>query len=137
MGTLAHDLKYAFRLLRKSPGYAITAVAVLAVGVGASSAIVSLLDATLVRPLPYRDSSKLIWLWERPEAIPAAHNAVSPLNFADWREQNSAFESMAAVQSGNVTLTGVGDPQQFAIQGVTSGFFEMLGITPQAGRVFT
>jgi len=137
MGTLAHDLKYAFRLLRKSPGYALTAVAVLAVGIGASSAIFSLLDAALLRPLPYRDSSKLVWLWERPDALPAAHNSVSPLNFADWREQNTTFESMAAVQSGNVTVTGMGDPQQFSIQGVTAGFFEMLGVTPQAGRIFT
>src|SRR6185436_19838178 len=137
MRTIAHDLVYAWRMLRKSPGFTLTAIAALAVGIGASSAVFSLLDAALLRPLPFRDSSRLMLLWERPAAYPTGQNTVAPLNFLDWRDQNSAFESMGALRTFGVTLTGTGEPERVRGQMVTPGFFEMLGVTPQAGRVFT
>src|SRR6185503_19071266 len=116
MRTIAHDLVYAWRMLRKSPGFTLTAIAALAVGIGASSAVFSLLDAALLRPLPFRDPSRLMWLWERPAAYPNSQNTVAPLNFLDWRDQNSVFESIGASENHNLTISGGGEPARVRAQ---------------------
>ena len=103
MSTLPGDVRYALRSLRKARGFAMLAVLVLAAGIGATSAIFSLIDGTLIRPLPYADADRLLMLWEHPPGY--ARNRVSPLNFLDWSEQNRSFASIAAVAGGGRTLT--------------------------------
>jgi hypothetical protein len=129
------DFRLAARSLRHTPGYTILAVLVLAVGVGAAGATYALLDAVLVRPLPFADPSRLAMLWEHSPTNP--RNSVSPLNFLDWSEQNHTFSGMAALAGGSYTLTDAGTPaEQLAGQAVTSSFFDVLGVRPIAGRTF-
>lgn len=135
MSGLWQDFAYAARSLRKAPGFTAVAVAVLAIGIGATSALFSLLDAALLRPLPFAHPEDLVMLWER--APEYAHNRVAPLNFVDWSEQNHAFRSMAAVAGGSRTMTGTtGGPERVTGQAVTVSFFDLLGVKPIAGRTF-
>jgi putative ABC transport system permease protein len=136
MGTsLWADVRFAARSLWKSATFTSLAILLLAVGIGATSAIFSLIDSTLLRPLPFADPDRLIMLWERPPGY--TRNRVSPLNFLDWSEQNHVFESMAAVTSANRVLTGVtGAAERVPAQSVTTQFFDVLGIRPVAGRTF-
>jgi len=132
---LVMDLRYAVRSLGKAPGFSALAVLVLAVGIGATSAIFSLIDGTLIRPLPFADPDRLLMLWEHPPGY--ARNRVSPLNFFDWSEQNHTFTSMAAVSGGGRTLTSTsGVAERVPGQSVTTAFFDVLGIAPIAGRTF-
>jgi hypothetical protein len=98
MKTLWQDLVYAVRVFRKAPGFTVTATLALAVVIGASCAIFSLLDAAMLRPLPFRDAHQLVALWERPPQFPK--NSVAPLNYLDWRDQNKSFQSMAGLAWG-------------------------------------
>jgi putative ABC transport system permease protein len=133
--TLWRDLRYGARLLAQAPGFTALAVLVLALGIGATSTVFSLIDATLLRPLPYRAPHELVMLWEAPPDY--AHNRVAPLNFADWSEQNHTFTSMTAVAGGGRTLTlPDGTPERLDGQAVTASFFDVLGIAPLAGRTF-
>jgi predicted permease len=130
------DARHAARQLRRAPGFTAIAATVLALGIGANVAIFSLLDAALVRPLPFANPSALVMLWERAPRF--AHNRVSPLNFLDWSEQQQAFASIAAVAGGSRTLTGrAGAAERLPGQAVTTQFFDVLGVTPIAGRTFT
>ncbi len=133
--SLWRDLRYAARSLRRAPGFTFVAVAVLAVGIGANSAMFSLVDAALVRSLPFAQSDRLVMLWERSPRF--AHNRVSPLNFLDWSEQQQAFASVAAISGGGRTLTGSGEAVRIPGQAVTWQFFDVLGIRPIAGVTFT
>src|SRR5437764_7362310 len=129
------DLRYAVRSLRKAPGFTAVTVLVLAIGIGANSAIFTLVDAALIRPLPFAQPEQLVMLWERPPS--AAHNRVSPLNFLDWTEQQQTFASMTAIAGGGRTLTGAsGSAERIPGQAVTARFFEVLGINPVAGQLF-
>src|SRR5881628_3368203 len=131
MATLWYDVRFAARSLRKAPAFTSLAILVLAVGIGTTSAIFSLIDATLIRPLPFADPDRLTMLWERPPAY--VRNRVSPLNFLDWSEQNHVFESMAAVANANRVLTGgTGAAERIPAQSVTSAFFDVLGVRPLA-----
>src|SRR5215471_12257447 len=103
---LLQDLRYAARTLRRIPGFTAAAVLVLAAGIGANAAIFSLVDAALLRPLPFAHPARLVMLWEtRPDQ---GKNAVSPLNFVDWSEQARTFSAMAAISGRSGTLTGTG-----------------------------
>ena len=136
MRTLWQDLCYAARVLRQSPAFTAIAVIVLAIGIGANSAIFSLFDAVLLRPLPFHDPEQLVKLWEHPPGY--AHNAVSPLNYLEWSEQNTVFASMAAVSGGSRTLLRAsGSAEKIDGQSVSLSFFDLLGIRPVAGRTFT
>jgi len=129
------DLRYAVRSLRNAPGFTIVTVAVLAVGIGANSAMFSLVDAALVRPLPFTQPDRLVMLWERAPRF--AHNRVSPLNFLDWSEQQRAFASVAAIAGGGRTLTSSGgEAERIPGQAVTSQFFDVLGVRAIAGVTF-
>ena len=128
-------LRFAWRALRKSAGFTVLAILVLAIGVGATSAIFSLIDNTLIRPLPFANPERLVMLWERPPNY--ARNRVSPLNFLDWSEQSHVFDSMAAVTSANRVLTsGTGAAERVPAQSVTAAFFDVLAVRPLAGRTF-
>ncbi len=132
---LLAEVRYAVRSLWKARGFSLLAVLVLAIGIGATGAIFSLIDGTLIRPLPFADPGRLLMLWEHPPGY--ARNRVSPLNFSDWSEQNRTFSAMAAVAGGGRTLTNTdGVAERVPGQSVTTAFFDVLGITPVAGRTF-
>jgi hypothetical protein len=134
MITLAQDLRFAVRMLRRAPVFTAVVIAVLAIGIGANSAIFSLLDAALFRPLPFTQPDRLVMLWEHPPNY--AHNRASPLNFLDWSEQNNVFESMAAVTGGSRTLTTSRGPERIPGQSVSTSLFDLLGVKPIVGRTF-
>jgi putative ABC transport system permease protein len=132
---LWQDLRLAARSLRKAPGFTAVTVLVLAIGIGANSAMFSLVDAALVRPLPFTQPERLVMLWERPPSF--SRNRVSPLNFLDWSEQQHAFAAMAAIAGGGRTLTGTtGTAERIPGQAVTPRFFETLGVKAIAGQTF-
>jgi putative ABC transport system permease protein len=128
------DLRYAIRVLSHAPAFTTVAVTVLALGIGANSAIFSVVDAALLRPLPFREPQNLVMLWEHSPGY--AHNRVTPLNFQDWHDQNTVFAGLAAVSGGSRTLRSRDGAELIPGQAVTREFFTMLGIPPVAGRMF-
>jgi putative ABC transport system permease protein len=129
------DFRYALRWFRKSPGFTTIAILTLALGIGANTAIFSVINAVLLRPLPYRDPARLMLLSERTPRFPIL--SASYLNFKDWRDQAHTFESVGAVRNLNMTLTGTGEAERLPAQMATSNIFDMLGIRPALGRPFT
>jgi len=135
MQTLVQDVRFAARVLWRTPGFAAVVVAVLALGIGANSAIFSLVDAVLLRPLPFAHPENLAMLWEHPPGY--AHNSVSPMNFADWSEQNQAFSGMAAISGGSPALRTANGVERIAGESVSANLFDVLGVRAVAGRTFT
>jgi putative ABC transport system permease protein len=135
MRNFARDLRFAIRLLAHAPGFTAVAAIVLALGIGANSAIFSVVDAALLRPLPFQQPDQLAILWEHPPGY--AYNRASPLNFQDWHDQNTVFSYLAAVGGGPRTLKTPGGAEQIPGQAVTREFFDVLGVHPIAGRAFT
>ena len=133
---LGRDLRYGLRMLRKNLGFSTLAILTLALGIGANSAIFSVVNAMLLRPLPYPESNRLVRLWETQPTNGWHGNVVNAWNFLDWREHARSFEDMAAVLSQDMNVTGQGEP--FAVEGlsVSPGFFSILRIQPQLGRTF-
>ena len=140
MGTLMQDFKYGFRVLRKSPGFTAVAVIVLALGIGANTAIFSVVNAVLLQPLPYRDPSRLMQVWHvpPPKNFPGMSIfAVSPANFLDWQQQNHVFQSMAIYGFRSFNTTGTDQPQALQASAVSQQFYSTLGVHPLLGRTFT
>jgi predicted permease len=135
--TLWQDLRYGVRMLGKNAGFTASAVLTLALGIGANTAIFSVVDAVLLRPLPFPASDHLVRIWESKPKEGYFRNVVNGLNFLDWREQNRSFESMAAISDATVNLKINGEP--LAVQGlsVSPEFFSVLRATPHLGRTFT
>jgi predicted permease len=135
---LGQDIRHAARLLRKAPWFTSASVFVLAVGIGATTAIFGLVDALLLRPLPVKDAGQLVMVWESSPR--AARNLVSPPTFLDWVDQNHAFTSMAAIGGRPGAWPLVDEtrpvPETVMMQTVTTGFFDVLGVTPLLGRTF-
>src|SRR5688572_24919585 len=136
METLLKDVRYAVRSLLKHPGFLFVSVITLALGIGANTAIFSVVNAVLLRPLPYRDSERVVTLWQNNLKAGVARNDVSPANFLDWREQSRSFEAMAGAEPFGFSMIGNGEPEQFRSWLVTSGFFEVLGANALHGRTF-
>jgi len=138
MPRLLHDLRFAIRQLRKSPGFAITTILTLALGIGATTAIFSLVNAVLLRPLPFPQQDRLVWLDEldRPAQGAAVGSHLSYPDFFDWRKQQHSFSGLASYRDSGVTLSGVGDAQQLPSQIVSADFFQVLGVHPMLGRDF-
>jgi putative ABC transport system permease protein len=136
METLAQDARYAVRMLLKNPGFTLVAALALALGIGANTAIFSVVNAVMIRPLPYRDASRLVMVWEDNRTRGKHQNVISPANFLDWKEQNDAFEDMAALYDTRLNLTDVADPEEIAAQRVTLNMFDLLGAQPMLGRTF-
>ena len=130
------DLRYSIRLLLKSPGFTVVAVVALALGIGANTAIFSVVEAVLLRHLPFRDPSRLVMVWENNRARSRDKNVISPANFLDWQDQNDSFEQMAGLFDFRFNLTGVDNPEELVGQVVTANFFELLGANAMAGRTF-
>jgi putative ABC transport system permease protein len=133
--TAWHDLCYSLRTLRRSLGFALTAILSLALGIGASLSIFTVSDNLLLRPLPYRDPSRLMMVWE--QAPHMEHNVVSPGNYLDWKAQNDVFETMAAFREGPSVLTDGDRAEQLSKQLVSAELFPLLGVHPIRGRLFT
>src|SRR5215471_788607 len=124
------DLRYGFRMLRKSPGFTAVAVITLAVGIGANTAIFSAVNAVLLRPLPYQDPGRLVVI------LHDGHNPVAPANFIDWRNQSSSFEGMGAAEYWTPNLTGSDRPEKLWALHISSDILPLLGIQPVLGRTF-
>lgn len=136
MEILWQDLKYGVRMLVKSPGFTAVAVIALALGIGANTAIFSVVNAVLIRALPFRSPDQLVMVWEHNRPRNRNQNVISPANYLDWRDQNSVFEQMALVFDYRTNLTGVEDPEELPSQVVEANFFDLLGVDPSLGRGF-
>ncbi|HSE40605.1 MAG TPA: ABC transporter permease, partial [Acidobacteriota bacterium] len=136
MKNLFHDLRYAFRLLLKNPGFTLGALLALALGIGANSAIFSVVYATLIKPLPYKDPDRLVMVWESSLKEPGDRNVANPANYADWRERNSVFTDIAAVADSFGHITSGGEPLEVVVQFATPNFFNVLGVKAFLGRTF-
>jgi len=134
---VAQDLRYAVRTLRKSPGFALFAVLALALGLGANAAIFSVVDAVLLRPLPFRDAGRLVEVWEDDSRMGFPLDTPAPANFADWKHRNHVFADMAALKGDLYALTGDGPPEQVEGSPVTANLFPLLGVSPILGRGFS
>ena len=122
-------------MLAKSPGFTLVAVIALALGIGANTAIFSVVNAILLRALPYRDADKLVIVWEKSQKND--QNVANPANFMDWAEQNSVFTEMAAIADQNAVMVGDGEPEEVPSQFATTNLFSMLGVDALRGRTFT
>ena len=131
------DLRYGSRMLRRSPGFTAIVMLTLGLGIGANTAIFSVVDAILLRPLPFTDAGSLVIVWETNAQTASTHNTVSPPNFLDWESQNRVFSGMSYVSDLGRNLTGNGEPEQVIVQYVSSNFFSVLGVTPIIGPGFT
>ena len=131
---LLHDLRHGIRMLRKSPSFTFAAVAILALGIGGTVSIATLLDTLLFRPLPYRDADRVVTVWQR--APTGEREDVAPANFIDWRERSHSFEHLAAVSPSSYDYTDSGEPEVFFGAQVTEGFLDAMGVTPLIGRGF-
>jgi putative ABC transport system permease protein len=133
--TLTHDVRYGARMLAKHKAFTSIAVITLALGIGANTAIFSVVNELLLRPLAYRDAERIVMLWEvTPEG--RHQNTTSRANFRSWREQGTSYQSIAAFTDQRVNLTGDGEPEELSVQFATSEFFKVLGVDPILGRAF-
>src|SRR2546428_520783 len=137
------DIRAGCRMLSRNPAFAIVASLTLALGIGATTAIFSIVNAVLWRDLPYRDATRLVQVWETNPDRNWTDAECSPANVADWRHENQSFEDMAAYFGRtrdawvrNFALTGAGEPERLSGMTVTANFFSVLGVQPAAGRVF-
>src|SRR6266404_5912058 len=137
IGDLWQDLRYGLRMLARNPGFTIVAVLALALGIGANSAIFSVVNTVLLRPLPYKNPDALVMVWDDQTHLGFPKDTPSPANFLDWREQNTVFEGMAAMTERSFNLTGAGEPERFDGRRVSANLFSLLGVEPQLGRAFT
>jgi len=135
METLLRDIRYGVRSLLKRPGFTAIALVALALGIGANTAIFSLVNAVLLRPLPFAEPDRLVWVWGN---IKNGGNraSVSPLDFLDYRQQNHTFEEFAASLQLRLNHTGDGEPERLEANGVTGNYFQALGAKPAFGRTF-
>ena len=125
MQTLLQDLRYGIRSLLKRPGFMVIVTIILALGIGATTAIFSVVNGLLLHPLPYHDDSRLVVLGQTNRKTSVTREGVSPANFLDWREQAHSFSGIAAAEQWGYTLTGDGEPEAMRGWVVTKGFFEI------------
>ncbi|HEY9404091.1 MAG TPA: ABC transporter permease [Pyrinomonadaceae bacterium] len=134
MGAFLYDLRYGVRMLLKNKGFTAVVVLTLALGIGANSAIFSVVNAVLLRPLPFKDSNRLVWVWETQSQLDKA--PFTPADFLDYQAQNQSFEQVATFFSQSLTLTGEEQPVRLRSAIVSANFFSSLGVEPFAGRTF-
>ena len=133
---LLNDVRYAVRTLRKTPMFAAAAVLTLALGIGGNTAIFSVVNAVLLRPLPFVDPARLLVVNEKNDKLHLPDFGSSVLNYLSWKEQARSFYSMGAIGAGSYNLTGSGEPENFAGATITPSLFSLLGIQPVLGRSF-
>jgi putative ABC transport system permease protein len=133
--SLRKDLRFAARSFLKNPGFSLVAILALALGIGANSAMFSVVDATLLKPLPYAKPAQLVWLTQN---IPMFHTDMATnADYWEWREQRQLFDDVAAYSNSDFNLVGGGEPQKVTAAGVTANFFRTLGLDTSLGRPFT
>jgi putative ABC transport system permease protein len=132
-----NDLRYTLRMLRKSPLFTLAIVFTVALGIGANTAIFSIVNAVMLRPLPFRQPDRLVWIAEKNDKLNLPQFSASVLNYLSWKERAHPFDSMAAFGFATFSVTGQGDPEQVSGGTLTPSLFPMLGITPVLGRSFT
>ncbi len=132
----ARNALYVFRMLKKNPGFAITAILTMGLGIGASVVMFSVLNTVLLRPLPFCDPGRLAFLWEKKQQFPGERMTVAPANYRDWKEANHVFEDMTLVKGARFNLGGVEEPARIQGLAVSANFFQLLGTKPQLGRTF-
>jgi putative ABC transport system permease protein len=136
METLLKDIRYGIRGLLKRPGFTVIALITLALGIGANTAIFSVVNAVLLRPLPFQKPEELVIVWEDATFAGFPHNTPAPANYVDWKTQNQSFVDMAASHEDSFNLTGDGEPERVSAYSVTANFFPLLGVQPLLGRSF-
>jgi len=134
MTDLMQNVRYALRQFRKSPGFTAVAVITLTLGIGANTAIFSIVNAVLIRPLPYPNANQLIMVWERQAGSAETQNVTSPATFLNWKERNKVFQQLAACFTGSAVLTGGPSPEQLIDQSVSPNLFSMFGVSAILGR---
>ena len=133
--SLPQDLRYGVRVLAKSPGFSLIAILTLALGIGANTAIFSVVNGVLLNPLPFHNPDQLVSMFQE---IPNFKNgSISYPNFLDWQRMNTTFAGMAAYRSTGFNLSGIGEPERLHGEMISAGFFEILGVNPIIGRTFT
>jgi predicted permease len=137
MDALLADLRYGLRLFRKSPVFTCVAIATLALGIGANASIFSVVDAVVIRALPFDDPDRVAMIWEDASRAGFPRNTPSPGNYYDWRRMARSFADIAATRGALGSLTGDGLPEQLIGRATTANFFGVLGVRPQLGRTFT
>jgi predicted permease len=136
IGDVAQDLRYALRMLVKNLGFAIVAIVALALGIGANSAIFSVVNTVLLRPLPFKEPGQLVMVWDNNSHLGFPRDTPTPANFLDWRRQNTVFHGMAAIATRSFNLTGAGEPERLDCDRVSADLFDLLGVQPVVGRNF-
>src|ERR1044072_9045335 len=136
MGRIFQDLRFAIRTLLKRPGFCAIAVLTLALGIGANTAIFSVINAVVLKPLPYSHSERIAQLWEDDKRQAPTPGTISPHNFNDWRNQSKMFEHLAAYRFVSLTLTGGNQPESLHGSAASSSFLSVLGVKPMLGRDF-
>lgn len=136
MGNLIQDLRYGLRGLLRQPAFTLVVVFSLALGIGANTAIFTLVNAVLLTPLQFTEADRLVTIWEGNTANHVTHDDVAVANFVDWKAQNNVFTEMAALGFRSFNITGDGEPEKVQAYGATANFFPLLGVTPALGRNF-
>ncbi len=136
MESLWNDFRYALRVMTQRPGFTAIAVITLALGIGANSAIFTVINAVVLRPLPYNDPGKIVILLENNFSKGWSQFAVAPANFLDWRDQNKACAEISAFRGKSFNLTGRGEPERLTGAAVSANVFRLLGVNPAIGRAF-
>jgi predicted permease len=134
MKSFVQDIRYALRVLAKSPGFTAIAILTLALGIGANTALFSVVNGVLLNPLPFPDPDKLVALYSKTDTF--NQSSITYLNYLDWQKNNHSFSSLCAFRSENYNLTGAGEPERLHAHMVSAEFFPMLGLQPIAGRTF-
>lgn len=137
MNAILFDMRHSLRLLRRAPGFAVTVIVILGLGIGATSALFSALDRTVIRPLPYANPDRLVSLWEDFSTFGVPKQRVSPATFMDWKKRAQSFDEIAAYGGRVFDLSGGGRPEEIFGLGVTANLLPMLGVPPLLGRTFT
>src|SRR5262245_41131910 len=136
VGTFLQDLRYGLRLLLRSPGFALAAIVSVALGIGANTAIFSVVNTVLLRPLPYRDVDRVVVVWDSNPSRGWDTFAVSPGNFADWEARQKVVATLVGVRTRPLVLTGHDDPERLQGLLATEQFFDLTGTSPALGRAF-
>ena len=131
------DIRYGLRALRRTPAFTAVAALTLALGIGANTAIFSVVNTVLLKPLPYPDADRLVFVWERNTAIGKDRDVAAPPNYLDWKSRNDVFEHLGAYRYGSFSLTGSGEPESLTAVTVSSSLFRTLGVDAAIGRTFT
>ncbi len=136
MSNWLNDFQYGLRRLLKQPGFALVAIATLALGIGANTAIFTLINEVLLKPLPFHEAENLVMVYEDSSAIGFPRDTPAPANYVDWKNQNRVFSDVAALDFRSFNITGDGEPEKVNAYGVTANFFPLLGVQPSLGRGF-